>query len=44
MINKILHGPLTRLKERPEEGAVYHDTVRELFDLDKEPDPGRGDP
>ncbi len=44
MINKILHGPLTRLKGRPEEDAAYHDTVRALFDLDKEPGPGRDDP
>ena len=44
MINKILHGPLTRLKERPDEDAAYHDTVRALFDLDKEPGPERGDP
>jgi len=42
MINKILHGPLTRLKERPDEDAAYHDTVRALFDLDKDPDPGPG--
>lgn len=40
MINKILHGPLTRLKEH----AAYHDTVRALFDLDKEPGPDRDDP
>ena len=39
MINKILHGPLTRLKEH----AAYHDTVRALFDLDKEPGPDRDD-
>lgn len=44
MINKILHVPLTRLKERPDEDAAYHDTVRMLFDLDKEPGPGRDDP
>ena len=44
MINKILHSPLTRLKERPDEDAAYHDTVRALFDLDKEPDPDRDDP
>ena len=43
MINKILHGPLTRLKERPDEDAAYHDTVRVLFDLDKEPGPDRDD-
>lgn len=43
MINKILHGPLTRLKERPDEDAAYHDTVRALFDLDKEPGPDRDD-
>ncbi len=43
MISKILHGPLTRLKERPEEDAAYHDTVRVLFDLDKEPGPDRDD-
>ncbi len=44
MINKILHGPLTRLKERPEQDAAYHDTVRALFDLDKKPGPERSDP
>lgn len=44
MISKILHGPLTRLKERPDEDAAYHDTVRVLFDLDKEPGPDRDDP
>lgn len=44
MISKILHGPLTRLKERPDEDAAYHDTVRALFDLDKEPGPDRDDP
>ncbi len=44
MINKILHAPLTRLKERPDEDAAYHDTVRALFDLDRKPDPGRDDP
>ena len=44
MINKILHGPLTRLKERPDEDAAYHDTVRALFDLDKNPEPDRDDP
>lgn len=44
MINKILHGPLTRLKERSGDDAAYHDAVRELFDLDKEPGPGRDDP
>ena len=44
MINKILHGPLTRLKGRPEEDAAYHETVRALFDLDKEPGSGRDDP
>ena len=43
MVNKILHGPLTRLKERPDEDAAYHDTVRALFDLDKEPGPDRND-
>ena len=43
MINKILHVPLTRLKERPDEDAAYHETVRVLFDLDKEPGPGRDD-
>jgi len=36
MINKILHDPLTRLKDRPEEEAVYHATLRELFHLDKD--------
>lgn len=36
MINKILHDPLTRLKELPEEEAIYHATLRELFHLDKE--------
>lgn len=36
MINKILHDPLTRLKERPQEEAHYHDTLRELFHLDRE--------
>ena len=41
MINKILHGPLTRLKERPDEDAAYHETVRALFDLDREPGSGR---
>ena len=44
MISKILHGPLTRPKERPDEDAAYHDTVRALFDLDKEPGPDRDDP
>lgn len=45
MINKILHAPLTRLKERPDEDAAYHDTVRALFDLDEEPaGPDRDDP
>lgn len=44
MMNKILHGPLTRLKEGPGEDAAYHDAVRALFDLDQETDPGRGDP
>ena len=44
MISKILHGPLTRLKERPDEDAAYHDTVRALFDLDKEPGPDRDGP
>ena len=44
MINKILHGPLTRLKERPDEDAAYHDTVRALFDLDEKPEPDRDDP
>ena len=44
MINKILHGPLTRLKEGPGEDAAYHDAVRALFDLDEEPDPERGGP
>ena len=39
MINKILHGPVTRIKQRPEEDAAYHDAVRELFDLDKAPGP-----
>ncbi len=42
IINKILHAPFTRLKERPDEDAAYDDTVRMLFDLDKEP--GRDDP
>lgn len=36
MINKILHDPLTRLKDLPEEEAAYHATLRELFQLDKE--------
>jgi len=36
MINKILHDPLTRLKERSEEEAIYHATLRELFQLDKD--------
>ena len=44
MISKILDGPLTRLKERPDEDAAYHDTVRALFDLDKEPGPDRDGP
>ena len=44
MINKILHAPLTRLKERPDEDAAYHDTVRALFDLDQEPGRDPGDP
>ena len=38
MISKILHDPLTRLKERPEEETNYHDTLRELFYLDRERD------
>lgn len=36
MINKILHDPLTRLKDLPEEEAAYHASLRELFQLDKE--------
>lgn len=38
MINKILHDPLTRLKERPEAEARYHDALRELFHLERERD------
>ena len=38
IIKKILHGPLMRLKDGPAEDGAYHDTVRALFELDKEPD------
>ncbi len=41
MINKILHAPLTRLKQRPGGDAAYDDAVRVLFDLDEEPGQGR---
>jgi len=40
MINKILHAPLTRLKQRPPDDADYDDVVRALFDLDEEPERG----
>ncbi|MDE0343422.1 MAG: glutamyl-tRNA reductase [Deltaproteobacteria bacterium] len=41
MINKILHAPLTRLKQRPNNDPAYDDAVRALFDLDERPVPGR---
>ena len=43
IIKKILHGPLMRLKDRPAEGGAFHDTVRALFELDKEREPDRDD-
>ena len=43
MINKILHAPLTRLKQGPGDDADYDDAVRALFDLDEEPGRGRDD-
>ncbi len=41
MVNKILHAPLTRLKQPPAGDADYDDAVRALFDLDEEPRQGR---
>ena len=41
MINKILHAPLTRLKHGPGDDGAYDDAVRDLFDLDQEPQRGR---
>ncbi len=43
LVNKILHGPLSRLKEMAAEtdGDLYVDTVRRLFDLDGPPPGGR---
>ncbi len=34
MMNKILHSPLVRIRTRPEEEAIYLDTLRKLFDVD----------
>jgi glutamyl-tRNA reductase len=41
IVNKILHVPITRLREEAEreEGMAYLEAVRALFDLDDEPTP-----
>ena len=46
IVNKILHRPTVRLKEAAaqQDGSVYMQTLRELFDLDESADPTRDKP
>ena len=42
MMNKILHSPLVRIRTRPDEEAIYLDTLKKLFDVE-EKDEDEGD-